>query len=50
MAFEIVLKKRFLYKVTKTLSYLEQEWSHAVAAAFLQNLTEESNNLQNNHS
>ncbi len=38
MALKIVLKKRFLYKVTKTLSYLEQEWSHDVATVFLQKL------------
>lgn len=35
MAFEIILKKRFLNKLTKTLAYLEQEWSHEVAATFL---------------
>lgn len=34
MAFEIILKKRFLNKLTKTLAYLEQEWSHEVAATF----------------
>ena len=38
MAFEIILKKRFLYKVTKTLAYLEKEWSQDVALAFLQKI------------
>ncbi|HTH32595.1 MAG TPA: type II toxin-antitoxin system RelE/ParE family toxin [Lacibacter sp.] len=38
MAFEIILKKRFTNKVDKTLSYLETEWSHITAVAFLQKL------------
>ena len=38
MAFEIILKKRFLHKVTKTLAYLEKEWSQDVALAFLQKI------------
>lgn len=35
MAYEIVVKKRFTNKVLKVLAYLEKEWSHKVAAAFL---------------
>ena len=36
MAYEIVLKKRFTNKLVKLLAYLEKEWSHKVAANFLQ--------------
>jgi plasmid stabilization system protein ParE len=38
MAYEIVLKKRFTNKLVKLLAYLEQEWSHKVAANFLQKI------------
>lgn len=38
MAFEIILKKRFLNKLTKTLAYLEKEWTHEVAVVFLQKI------------
>ena len=35
MAYEIILKKRFLNKVDKVLRYLEKEWSKKVARDFL---------------
>ncbi|HMK27948.1 MAG TPA: type II toxin-antitoxin system RelE/ParE family toxin [Chitinophagaceae bacterium] len=35
MAYQIILKKRFVSKLVKVLAYLEKEWSHKVAAAFL---------------
>ena len=35
MAYQIIVKKRFTNKVQKVLSYLENEWSHKVAAEFL---------------
>ncbi len=35
MAYQIILKKRFVNKLVKVLAYLEQEWSYKVAAAFL---------------
>jgi plasmid stabilization system protein ParE len=35
MAYEIVIKKRFTYKVQKVLTYLEKEWSSKVASEFL---------------
>jgi plasmid stabilization system protein ParE len=38
MAYEIVLKKRFTKKLVKLLAYLEKEWSHKVAASFLQKI------------
>jgi plasmid stabilization system protein ParE len=38
MAYEIVLKKRFTNKLVKLLAYLEKEWSHKVAASFLQKI------------
>ena len=38
MAYQIILKKRFANKLVKVLAYLEQEWSHKVAAAFLKKI------------
>jgi plasmid stabilization system protein ParE len=38
MAYEIILKKRFTNKLVKLLAYLEKEWSHKVAASFLQKI------------
>lgn len=38
MAYQIILKKRFTYKLVKLLAYLEQEWSHKVAAGFLKKI------------
>ena len=35
MAYQIILKKRFSNKLVKVLTYLEQEWTYKVAAAFL---------------
>lgn len=35
MAYEVVLKKRFLNKVQRVLSYLEKEWTAGVANDFL---------------
>lgn len=35
MAYQVIVKKRFTNKVQKVLSYLEKEWSHKVAADFL---------------
>lgn len=35
MAYQIIVKKRFINKVHKLLVYLEKEWSHKVAADFL---------------
>lgn len=35
MAYEIIIKKRFVNKLLKTLHYLENEWSHKVASDFL---------------
>jgi plasmid stabilization system protein ParE len=35
MAYEIIIKKRFSNKVVKVLAFLENNWSHDVAAAFL---------------
>ncbi len=36
MAYTVILKKRFTNKVQKVLTYLEKEWSHKVAAEFLE--------------
>ena len=38
MAYQIILKKRFTNKLVKLLAYLEQEWSHKVAASFLKKI------------
>jgi hypothetical protein len=38
MAYQIILKKRFANKLVKLLAYLEKEWSHKVAANFLQKI------------
>ena len=38
MAYQIILKKRFTNKLVKLLAYLEKEWSHKVAANFLQKI------------
>ncbi len=38
MAYQIILKKRFTNKLVKLLAYLEKEWSHKVAASFLQKI------------
>lgn len=38
MAYEIIFKKRFTNKLVKLLAYLEKEWSHKVAANFLQKI------------
>jgi plasmid stabilization system protein ParE len=38
MAYQIILKKRFANKLVKLLAYLEQEWSHKVAADFLKKI------------
>jgi len=35
MAYEIIVKTRFVNKIHKILSYLEKEWSHKVAEEFL---------------
>jgi plasmid stabilization system protein ParE len=35
MAFEIVFKKRFIKKLIKVQTYLEQEWGDKVARTFL---------------
>lgn len=35
MAFEVVIKKRFINKLVKTLTYLENEWGDKVAEDFL---------------
>jgi len=35
MAYKIIVKKRFTYKVQKVLTYLEKEWSKKVAGQFL---------------
>lgn len=36
MAYQIVKKKRFLNKLIKVLTFLEKEWGHNVATAFLE--------------
>lgn len=38
MAYKIIFKKRFTNKLVKLLAYLEQEWSHKIAAGFLQKI------------
>jgi plasmid stabilization system protein ParE len=35
MAYEVVLKKRFVNKLYKVLTYLEEQWSNKEAADFL---------------
>jgi hypothetical protein len=35
MAFEIIIKKRFVNKLIKVLTYLESEWGDDVAENFL---------------
>jgi plasmid stabilization system protein ParE len=35
MAYQIIVKKRFTNKLQKILAYIEKEWSHKVAVAFL---------------
>ena len=35
MAYQIIVKKRFIDKVQKVLTYPEKEWSHKVATEFL---------------
>jgi len=44
MAYQIILKKRFVNKLVKVLAYLEKEWSHKVAPPFLKKLTIAFNN------
>ncbi len=38
MAYKIIIKKSFTNKVDNVLSYLEKEWSHKVAAEFLEKI------------
>lgn len=38
MAYEIVVKKRFLNKLVSTLSYLEKEWGTQSASQFLEKI------------
>lgn len=38
MAFEIVRKKRFLSKLTRTLDFLQKKWGNEVAIEFLDNI------------
>ena len=38
MAYQIIVKKRFINKVQKVLTYLEKEWSHKVACEFLEKI------------
>ncbi len=38
MAYQIIIKRRFTNKLIKLLAYLEKEWSHKVAANFLQKI------------
>jgi len=38
MAYEVILKKRFINKLVKLLAYLEQEWSQQAAANFLKKI------------
>jgi len=38
MAYQIIFKKCFTNKLVKLLAYLEQEWSHKVAASFLKKI------------
>lgn len=38
MAFEVIIKKRFTHKVSKTLAYLEKEWSYKIASSFLEKI------------
>jgi hypothetical protein len=35
MAYQIIIRKRFTYKVQKVLAYLENKWSQKAAADFL---------------
>jgi plasmid stabilization system protein ParE len=46
MAFEIVRKKRFLTKLTRTLEFLEGEWGINVAYAYLVCIDKKVDNLK----
>lgn len=46
MAYEIVINKRFANKLLNVLGYLENEWNHEVAVAFLANVYSRINALK----
>lgn len=46
MAYEIVIRKRFTNKVTRTLQYLEKEWSEKIARDFLLKIDRRIHQLQ----
>jgi plasmid stabilization system protein ParE len=46
MAYQIVLKKRFINQLYKLLLYLEENWGYAVAAEFQKNIDTHSKLLE----